>query len=73
MTSDQKVKKAIQATEKFLNDIKQKNNGEVEYYDDCGKITIAGCESRNLTYYKQILGKNKRKLKGFAKELYQAI
>ena len=44
MTSDQKVKKAIQATEKFLNDIKQKNNGEVEYYDDCGKITIAGCE-----------------------------
>ena len=73
MKSDQKVKKAIQATEKYLNDLKRKNNGEVAYYNGFGGLTIAGCDSRNLTYYRQMLGKDKRTLKGFARELYRAI
>lgn len=73
MESDIKVKKAIEATEKWLREIKQKNNGEVAYYSGFGGLTIAGCESRNLAEYKTMLGKDKRKLSGRLRELYQAI
>ena len=73
MKSDEKVLRAIKATEKFI--VEAEGNGEKETFkmgNDTG-FTILWCEKRNLVEYKEMLGKDKRKLAGRLKELYQAI
>lgn len=65
--TDIKVLKAIKATEIFLSTTKNK-----EEFTDYG-LTIYGCEKRNLEEYKEMVGKDKRKLTGRLRELYQAI
>lgn len=67
-----KILKAITATENWLEEIKKKNKDTREF-NDYG-LTIYGCEKRNLEAYKQILTtKDKRKLTGHLRELYLAI
>ena len=68
--SDEKVQKAIIATKTFLEECEK--NGNNQEFSDYG-LTIYGCEKRNLEEYKEILGKDKRKLTGRLRELYQAI
>ena len=70
MKSDEKVMKAIEATNEFIK--KCDENGNNQEFSDYG-LTIYGCEKRNLEEYKEILGKDKRKLTGRLRELYQAI
>jgi hypothetical protein len=70
MKSDEKVIKAIKATNEFIK--KCNENGNNQEFSDYG-LTIYGCEKRNLEEYKEILGKDKRKLTGRLRELYQAI
>lgn len=63
-----KIKRAIKATEDWMKSCKDK-----ERYTDYG-LTIYGCETRNLEYYKEMLEvKDKRKLTGFHRDLYRAI
>ena len=66
--SEFKVIKAITATEAFLAGAENK-----EQFTDRGGFTIYGCEVRNLKYYKEMVGVDKRKLTGFHRELYKAI
>ncbi len=68
MKSDEKVSRAIKSTKEFL--ARNQNRPSV---DDNLNFTIIGCERRNLEVYKVILGKDKRTLRGFEKELYLAI
>lgn len=70
MKSDEKVIEAIKATNEFIK--KCNENGNNQEFSDYG-LTIYGCEKRNLKEYKEILGKDKRKLTGRLRELYQAI
>lgn len=67
-----KILKAIKATEKWLEEVKKKNKDTREFTDY--GLTIYGCEKRNLEEYKQILiTKDKRKLTGRLRELYLTI
>lgn len=68
MKSDKKILRVIKATEEYLINCKNKN-----IINQWGSLSIYGCEKRNLQCYKEMLGKDKRKLTGFHKELYKAI
>ena len=63
-----KLQKAIDATEEFLKNAKNKN--EFTYYG----LTVYGCEKRNLSEYKEIKEKDYYlELTKREKELYNAI
>ena len=65
----EKIKEAIKATEKFLKD-----NEDSPEVDENYNFTIVGCEKRNLKAYKELLNtKDKRKLRGWMRELYFSI
>lgn len=66
---DNKVWKAIEVTEKFIQQAEAKGVKDFEN----GNITVLGCEKRNLEEYYQMLGQDKRKLRGRLRELYQAV
>ena len=71
--SDQKILKAIQATEQWIEQAEAKGVKETfEMGNDVG-FSILWCEKRNLEHYKEMLGQDKRKLRPELKELYQAI
>ena len=72
--TDEKVLRAIKATEKFIKGAEA--DGVKTTFDmGCAGIgmTVLGCAKRNLEEYKQILGQDKRKLQGRLKELYLSI
>lgn len=68
MKNDERVLRAIKATEEWISKAKNK-----DILGALGGYTIYGCELRNLEEYKQILGKDKRRLTGRLRELYHAI
>ena len=68
LKSDEKVLRAIKCSENWLNEHKDYSSVNENF-----NFTIAGCERRNLEEYKEILSKNKRKLSGRLRELYQSI
>jgi len=68
MKSDEKVMKAIEASESFVAKAKEK-----EMFSPAGGLTIWGCEVRNIEEMKMMLGQDKRRLNGRLRELYQAI
>ena len=65
--SDQKLSRAIEATENWLKHAKDKTK-----YSEYG-LTIYGCESRNLEEYKEMLGRNPKTFTGREKDLFRAI
>lgn len=67
LPSDVRVLRAINATENYLVNCKNKQK-----FTNYG-LTIYGCEKRNLGEYKEMLGKDKRKLNGRLRELYLSI
>jgi hypothetical protein len=73
MLSDKKVLKAIKSTEEYIKKAEEKGLKETfEMGNDIGFTTL-WCEKRNLKKYKEMLGKDKRKLEPELKELYQTI
>lgn len=70
----EKIKRAIELTERWIRQYEQKLGSEPpQRYTDYG-LTIYGCELRNLEEYQEMLKvKDKRKLKGRLRELFNAI
>lgn len=71
--SDIKINRAIETTEKFIREAEAKGAKETFPMGNDIGFTPLWCEKRNLEYYRSLLGKDKRKLEGFEKKLYQAI
>ena len=71
--NDKKVLRAIKSSEDYIE--RAETNGEKETFqmgNDIG-FNILWCEKRNLEEYKEMLGKDKRALRGRLKELYLSI
>jgi hypothetical protein len=72
--SDIKIKKAIEATEKYIKEAEAR--GAKETFDmgnDVG-FTILWCEKNNLRKYREMLEyKDKRQLPDYLRELFRAI
>jgi len=73
MKSDIKIKRAIEFTKKWIKEAEAKGIKETFKMGIGIGFTILWCEKRNLKEYEEMLGKDKRKLTGRLKELYQAI
>lgn len=73
MKSDEKVLKALEASQAFV--IRATAKGTKDTFsmgNDIG-FTPLWCEKRNIEKYQEMLGQDKRKLRPELKELYQAI
>jgi hypothetical protein len=68
MKGDDRVRRAIVSSEKFLASKDPAND-----FNSYGGLTVQGCERRNLRYYRDMLGEDKSKFTGFWRELYRAI
>jgi len=73
-SSDKKVLKAIKYNEEYIK--KAEERGEKETYEKAGGFTgftTLWHIKMELKYYREMLGKDKRRLSMHLRELYQAI
>lgn len=71
--SDQKVLNALKCSEEWVKEAERKGIKETFKMGNGIGFTSLWCEKRNIKEYKEMIGKDKRKLKAGLRELYRAI